>query len=84
MTDVRDAAIETGQAADRITQLLERAIELVESKSWDQIVSFMTDPAEAIVDRTFWRSAILICLLLVGLGLLRLVPQRNADRRNAK
>jgi len=84
MTDVRDAAIETGHAADRTTQLLERTIELVESKSWDQRISFMTNPAEAIVDRTFWRGAILICLLLVGLGLLRLVPQRNTDRRNAK
>jgi hypothetical protein len=44
----------------------------------------MTNPAEAIVDRTFWRGAIPICLLRVGLGLLRLVPQRNTDRRNAK
>jgi len=84
MTDVRDAAIETGHAADRITQLLERTIELVESKSWDQRISFMTNPAEAIVDRTFWRGAILICLLLVGLGLLRLVPQRTTGRRNVK
>ncbi|WP_319405520.1 hypothetical protein [uncultured Desulfosarcina sp.] len=84
IADVRDAAIETGHAADRVTLLLERAIELLESKSWDQRISVMTDPVEAIVDRMFGRGVILIFLLIAGLGLLRLVPQRNVGRRNAK
>jgi hypothetical protein len=79
MTDVRDAAIETGRAADRVTILLERAVEILESKSLGQKISSMTDLADAIVNRVFGRGVILICLLIVGLGLLRLVPQRIKD-----
>ena len=76
MTDVRDAAIETGLAADKMTLLLERAIVLLESESWDRRISKMTDPADAIINRAFWRGVLLIGLLIVGLGLLRMVPQR--------
>jgi hypothetical protein len=76
MTDVRDAAIETGRAAERVTRLLERAIELLESESWDQRFATLTSPADALVDRLFWRGVILIGLLILGLALLRLVPQR--------
>jgi nucleotide-binding universal stress UspA family protein len=78
MTDVRDAAIETGLAADKMTLLLERAIALLESESWDRRISKMTDPADAIINRAFWRGVILIVLLVVGMGLLRMVPQRIA------
>lgn len=79
MTDVRDAAIETGRAADRVTILLERAIEMLESKSWDQKISSLINPADALFNKVLWRGVILICLLIVGLGLLRLVPQRIKD-----
>jgi antitoxin component of RelBE/YafQ-DinJ toxin-antitoxin module len=79
MTDVRDAAIETGRAADRVTLLLEQTVELLESKSWDQRLSSMAEPANTIVDRMFWRGVILICLLIAGLGLLRLLPRRVKD-----
>ena len=79
MTDVRDAAIETGRAADRVTILLERAIEMLESKSWDQKISSLINPADALFNKVLWRGVILICLLIVGLGLLRLVPQRVKD-----
>jgi hypothetical protein len=80
MTDIRDAATETGNAANRVTQLLERAVVLLESKSLDRAISALADPADEIIDRVFWRGAILICLLIAGLGLLRLVPRRIADR----
>ena len=78
MTDVRDAALETGQAAEKVTLLLERLIMLLESESWDRQISMMTDPADEIIDRVFWRGVILIGLLVVGMGLLRMVPQRIA------
>lgn len=80
LTDIRDAAIETGNAANRVTHLLERANELLESTSWNRAISTMTDPADEIIDRVFWRGVILICLLIAGLGLLRLVPQRIFGR----
>jgi hypothetical protein len=51
------------------------------AQSLDQRISSMTDPAEAIVDRMFWRGVILIGLLIAGIGLLRLVPQRITGRR---
>jgi hypothetical protein len=82
MTDVRDAALETGNAADRITLFLERAIELIESESFDQKILTMTNPADAIVDKLFWRGVILICLLIVGVGILRFVPQRIRGRQD--
>jgi hypothetical protein len=78
MTDVRDAALETGHAAEKVTLLLERLIMLLESESWDHQISMMTDPADEIIDRVFWRGVILIGLLVVGMGLLRMVPQRIA------
>ena len=81
MIDVRDAAIETGRAADRVTLLLEQAIALLESESWDQRISKMTDPADELINRAFWRGVILIGLLVAGMGLLRMVPQRIAGER---
>ena len=81
MTDVRDAAAETGHAAEKVTQLLERLLVLLESDSWNRQISMMTDPADKIIDRVFWRGVILIGLLVVGMGLLRMVPQRIAGER---
>jgi hypothetical protein len=75
VTDVRDAAIEAGRAAERTTALLAQTIVLLESEAWDQRLSAITEPANRIVDRMFWRGVALICLLIVGLGLLRLIPR---------
>ena len=83
LTEVRDAAIAAGQAAERTTHLLERFIALMESPGWDKRMSTMADPANAIVDRIFWRGVILILLLIAGIGLLRLVPQRAAGNKGA-
>jgi len=80
MIDIRDAAMETGNAADRVTLLLERTNDLLESKSWDEAAAMLSDPTGEIIDRIFWRGVILICLLLAGLALLRLLPQRKAGR----
>ena len=57
----------------------ERAIEMLESKSWDQKISSLINPADALFNKVLWRGVILICILIVGLGLLRLVPQRVKD-----
>jgi hypothetical protein len=84
MTDVRDAAAETGHAAEKVTYLLERLLVLLESDSWDRQISMITDPADEIIDRVFWRSVILIGLLVVGIGLLRMVPQRIAGGAKEK
>jgi uncharacterized damage-inducible protein DinB len=82
ITDIRDAAIEAGQAAQRVTHLLERTVEILDSKSLDRAIATMANPADKIIDRTFWRGVLLTCLLIAGLGLLRLVPQRIVPRRD--
>jgi len=82
MADVRDAAGETGRAAERLTRLLDRFTEVVDSKSLDNRISSMTDPLGAIIDQAFWRGVVLICLLIVGLALVRLVPQRKSGGRH--
>jgi len=79
MSDVRDAAIETGRTAEQVTLLLERVINLSESSSLDQRISFVTDFSEDLINQAFWRGVILILLLIIGLGLIRLVPQRKKD-----
>jgi hypothetical protein len=81
ITDVRDAAVETGHAAVKVSQLLEQLLVILESDAWDRQISMMTDPADEIIDRVFWRGVILIGLLVVGMGLLRMVPQRIAGER---
>jgi len=79
MSDVRDAAIEAGRTAEQVTLLLERVINLSESSSLDQRISFVTDFSEDLINQAFWRGVILILLLIIGLGLIRLVPQRKTD-----
>jgi hypothetical protein len=77
MADVRDAAVETGRAAERTTRMLERSIELLESPSWGQRLTDMTAPAKEVIDYAFWRALILIGFLILCIGLLRIVPRRK-------
>ncbi len=77
MLDIRDAALETGRAAQRLTVMLEEANRILESNAWNETVTAVTAPADALVDRIFWRGVILVGLLLSGLLILRLVPIRT-------
>ena len=82
MLDIRDAAIETGRAAERLTAMLERANQLLESESWQDAMTSVTSPADDLVDQIFWRGLVLIGVLILGIGLLRLVPQKITNRRD--
>ena len=84
MLDIRDAAIETGRAAERLTAMLERANQILESESWQQTMTSVSNPADDLVDQIFWRGVVLIGLLVLGIGLLRLVPQRITNRRDER
>lgn len=77
MTDVRDAAVETGRAAQELTALLDRTTELLDSPALRDRLSEIGDPGRDIIDRAFWRGMILIATLIVGLAALRFVPQRT-------
>ena len=39
---------------------------------------------EAIVDYVFWRGVVLVVLLILGIGLLRLLPQNYIGKKNLK
>lgn len=78
ITDIRDAAIEATKAAERMTELLEQANQLTTSDRWDKGFVHFDRATSGVVDRAFWRGLILIAALVVGLALVRLVPQRVA------
>jgi hypothetical protein len=70
MKDLRDAAIETRSAAEKLTILLEKTNEL--------------DLATTnLVNRAFWRGLWLVLALIAGLALLRLLPQRGSAAKPA-
>lgn len=77
MADVRDAAIETGRAAQELTRVLEMTNTLLDSPSLAARMDDLRNPADDVIDRAFWRGMILIVTLIVGLAALRLVPQRT-------
>ncbi|MDK9718550.1 MAG: hypothetical protein OEL57_11695 [Trichlorobacter sp.] len=77
LDDVRGAAVEAGKTAEKTTQLLEKLTILLESKSFERAVTTLHDPIDRAVDRLFWRGVVLICLLIGGLGLLRLLPSKR-------
>jgi methyl-accepting chemotaxis protein len=83
IADLRDAAAEIGRAADRMTEVLDQTNTLIASNALDQRVASLTDPANAVIDRAFWRGAVLIGLLIVGLAIVRAIPQRSRKSQNA-
>lgn len=80
LSDVHDAAVETGNSAERLTRLLDRTDQLLGSEHWIRTVDSLSRPADEIVDRIFWRGLILIALLIGGLALLRLLPARSSGK----
>lgn len=82
IADIRDAAIETGRTAEKLSSMLERLAVVLDTKSFDKAVTALDDPINKAIDRLFWRGVILIALLLGGLGLLRLLPHKLANRNN--
>ena len=77
MKDVRDAAVETTKAAEKLTILLERTNELAGSDVWDQRLSRLDHATTGLIDRAFWRGLWLVLALLAGLALIRLLPRRG-------
>jgi hypothetical protein len=84
VTDVRDAAIEAGNAAERLSLLLARAEKLIGSEDWNRTVAAVSRPADEIIDRIFWKGVILISLLIAGIAMLRFVPQRIVEKRGSE
>ena len=79
MTDIRDVATETGIAADKITKMLDRSLELIESEYLDQKALILTQPMNAVVNRAFWLGVILVFLLITGLYLVKVLTGKNPN-----
>jgi len=77
LSDVRDAAAEAKLAAEQVTRLLELTNELVASDAWEKRVANMAAPANAVIDRAFWRGLVLIVVLVGGLAATRFIPVRT-------
>lgn len=76
LEDIRESAIETGRTAEKLTLLLAQVNSVLDSKSLDRTINAMNNPIDRLIDRAFWRIVALICLLIFGLGILRLLPKR--------
>ena len=76
MEEIRESAIETGKTAEKLTLLLAQVNSVLDSKSLDRTIAAMNNPIDRLIDRAFWRIVALICLLIFGLAILRLLPKR--------
>ncbi|MEZ6194575.1 MAG: hypothetical protein R3F20_02440 [Planctomycetota bacterium] len=79
--DIKDVAVtasEAAKAAEKLTVLLERANEAIDSPNWDRRVARLDGAAVGIVDHAFKRGLMLIGALIAGLVVLRLIPRRSA------
>ena len=74
ITDIRDAAIESANAAEQMTQLLVQTNALLESRNFEDLISRADMTTTALVDKLFWRGLLLVVIFLAGLLLVRLVP----------
>jgi hypothetical protein len=77
LSALREAMIETGRSAELLTAMLDRSVQLVESKALERHINRISDPLERVVDHAFWRGLLLIGILLAGLALLRRLPSRR-------
>ncbi len=81
--DYRQTVIETGTSAEKLTHMLERLNAVLDSPSLDRTIAAMNTPIDRLVDRLFWRIALLICLLIGGFALLRSRSKRaGADNKD--
>ncbi len=83
MKDVRDAAVETGKAAEKLTALLEQTNQTLDSAALDQRLKTLETMSNNRVDRAFYRGLLLIGVLIAGLAAIRLI-RRNANMAEPK
>jgi hypothetical protein len=77
--DIKDILRQTGESAEKLTALVKAGDALVESRTWRDAAAGADRFSTATIDRLLWGSAGVILLLVTGLGLIRLIPQRHRD-----
>jgi len=74
--DIKDILKETGASADKLAALVKAGDSLVESPTWRDAAAGADRFSTATIDRLLWGSAGIVALLIGGLALVRLIPQR--------
>lgn len=78
--DVKDILREAGTSADKLAALVNASERLVGGQDWEALESRAGRLGTATVDRVLWGAAGIVVLLVGGLALVRLVPDRRAPR----
>ena len=74
--DIKDILKETGASADKLAALVKAGDSLVESPTWRDAAAGADRFSTATIDRLLWGIAGIVALLIGGLALVRLIPQR--------
>ena len=74
--DIKDLLKATGESADKLSALVKASDALVESKTLGELTAGADRVSTAAIDRLLWGAAAIVVLLVAGLALVRLVPQR--------
>ena len=74
--DIKDILKETGASADKLAALVKAGDSLVESPTWRDAAAGADRFSTTTIDRLLWGSAGIVALLIGGLALVRLIPQR--------
>jgi hypothetical protein len=74
--DIKDILREAGESADKLSALVKASDALVQSRPVGDLAAEAGRMGTATVDRLLWGSAGIVALLVGGLAMLRLVPQR--------
>lgn len=78
MADVREVALAAADTAAMTTRALEEFNKLVNSPELDRRMGALAGPLSAAIDRAFYRGVLLVVLLVAGLAVLKLIPQRRS------
>jgi hypothetical protein len=74
--DIKDILREAGESADKLSALVKASDALVQSPAVGEATAGAGRIGTAAIDRLLWGSAGIVALLVGGLALVRLVPQR--------
>ena len=74
--DIKDILKETGASADKLAALVKAGDSLVESPTWRDAAAGADRFSTTTIDRLLWGSVGIVALLIGGLALVRLIPQR--------
>jgi hypothetical protein len=74
--DIKDILRETGVSAEKLTTLVKAGDSLVESRTWRDAAAGADKFSVAAIHRLLWGLAGIVVLLIAGLAVVRLIPQR--------